>query len=268
MDINIFEQFVWFIRERESIRKKKESGSPPPWTDDPFLQKYKFTNVWRQDDKTTKYIHSVKRDNWLDEILWIAWARIINKIETLQELPAPTFLTLDEWSEEIINHSILYSDAYIVLPRLPKGSIKIHEIIRLLKIIAHNCEVYVDLTLNTDTPSEEEIKLFIFRNLPRIKGLILYEMMCDWRQYSGEEETYCNIGTGASSTLKLLYPNEKPSVEQIAEITDILNAEGSVKHETYGYLTWRCIEGVCCEFRKYLNLKNRNNSRKRKYKYV
>lgn len=46
--------FVNFMVERENIRIKKELGQPWPWTDDPILQTYKFTNVHRSDDRTSR----------------------------------------------------------------------------------------------------------------------------------------------------------------------------------------------------------------------
>lgn len=43
-----------YMEEREYIRMKKEAGEPPPWTDDWILNTYKFTNVKRANDRTTK----------------------------------------------------------------------------------------------------------------------------------------------------------------------------------------------------------------------
>ena len=40
-------------RERESIRRKRLAGEPPPWTEDPILRAWRFTNVHREHDKTT-----------------------------------------------------------------------------------------------------------------------------------------------------------------------------------------------------------------------
>jgi len=54
------ERFVYFIRERESIRLKKEAGKPKPWTDDPILQRYRFCNVRRMDDKVSRWL----LENW------------------------------------------------------------------------------------------------------------------------------------------------------------------------------------------------------------
>ena len=36
---------LYWISERESIRKKKKSGEPKPWTKDPILRDYKFCHV-------------------------------------------------------------------------------------------------------------------------------------------------------------------------------------------------------------------------------
>lgn len=49
------EPLVKYIVERESIRNNKEVlGKVRPWTKDPILHKFKFTNVHRSDDRTTR----------------------------------------------------------------------------------------------------------------------------------------------------------------------------------------------------------------------
>ena len=40
--------FDWCI-EREAMRVRRESGEPPPWTQDPVFQKGRFLNVFRED---------------------------------------------------------------------------------------------------------------------------------------------------------------------------------------------------------------------------
>lgn len=53
---------LWdYIRERERIRFQKMTGKPAPWTDDPILQKFKFTNVKRIYDRTTQAFLEVYR---------------------------------------------------------------------------------------------------------------------------------------------------------------------------------------------------------------
>ena len=43
-----------FCRKREAAREKRESGAPAPWSDDPVLQRGRFLNVFREDDRGTK----------------------------------------------------------------------------------------------------------------------------------------------------------------------------------------------------------------------
>lgn len=80
---------VRFIKERESIRLKKEAGKPQPWTKDPILGKYRFCNVHREDDRVTRWL----RANWYphfdgDPDIWFAAvvARLLNLPESLTDV--------------------------------------------------------------------------------------------------------------------------------------------------------------------------------------
>ena len=55
-DSPLFSTYVNLINERESIRVLKESGEPKPWTKDPHLQKWRFTNMRRMDDKVSLWL--------------------------------------------------------------------------------------------------------------------------------------------------------------------------------------------------------------------
>lgn len=46
--------FFDYINEREQIRLRKEADLPFPWTDDVILRTFKFTNVKRHHDKTSR----------------------------------------------------------------------------------------------------------------------------------------------------------------------------------------------------------------------
>ena len=48
--------FFDFCKERESIRKKRDSGEPFPWSNDPIFQNGRFLNVFREDDRVSKAI--------------------------------------------------------------------------------------------------------------------------------------------------------------------------------------------------------------------
>lgn len=48
--------FYTFIKEREAIRLRRAAGQPWPWTNDPILRKFSFTNVKREHDRTSRIL--------------------------------------------------------------------------------------------------------------------------------------------------------------------------------------------------------------------
>jgi hypothetical protein len=85
-------RYCYWQRERESIRIKKESGDvPAPWTDDKILQDFKFCQVFREDDRTTRWFKSHIRENLRnDEDVLMAtiifrWFNLIETGRTLIE---------------------------------------------------------------------------------------------------------------------------------------------------------------------------------------
>jgi hypothetical protein len=51
----VFENYWRFAAERQRIFLKRLAGEPQPWTDDPILGAYKFTNVFRAADRVSQY---------------------------------------------------------------------------------------------------------------------------------------------------------------------------------------------------------------------
>jgi len=56
METQPFYNFLYWINQRHAIYCRKKEGLPWPWTEDKILQKYKFTNVFRELDKTTVWM--------------------------------------------------------------------------------------------------------------------------------------------------------------------------------------------------------------------
>ncbi len=52
----VFEAYWKFAAERQAIFMKRMHGEPAPWTTDPILQQYKFTNVYRANDRVSQYL--------------------------------------------------------------------------------------------------------------------------------------------------------------------------------------------------------------------
>lgn len=91
-------RLLYWIRERESIRLKKEAGDPKPWTEDPILQRYRFCNVRRMDDKVSQWL----LENWYKPykdhhniLIACVLARFFNLPSTLEAIGFP-----ETWNAE------------------------------------------------------------------------------------------------------------------------------------------------------------------------
>ena len=80
------DRLLYWMIERERVRKAKEAGEPAPWTADPILATYRFTNVRRMDDKVSRWLMT----NWYEPffnhrnmLAAVALARFVNKPESL-----------------------------------------------------------------------------------------------------------------------------------------------------------------------------------------
>ena len=60
LDESMVEKFFYWIDERHNMFKVRSAGKPPPWTYDPILRDYKFTNPFRENDRVTVWM----RQNW------------------------------------------------------------------------------------------------------------------------------------------------------------------------------------------------------------
>lgn len=56
------ESFFKFARDRHDIYLKRKAGQSRPWTEDPILHQYRFTNVFRELDATTVWFKNNVRE--------------------------------------------------------------------------------------------------------------------------------------------------------------------------------------------------------------
>jgi hypothetical protein len=89
---------LYWMREREAVRLRKEAGEPRPWTEDPILDEWRFCNVDRCDDTVTRWIFAnVIAPHRDSPVLWfnLLVSRLVNWPPTLAELGY-----CDEWRPE------------------------------------------------------------------------------------------------------------------------------------------------------------------------
>jgi len=86
----VFDTYWRFAAERQMIFFRRLEGAPYPWTTDPILGRYKFTNAYRASDRVSQYL--IRRviysgDQSPDEVYFrIILFKIFNRIETWELL--------------------------------------------------------------------------------------------------------------------------------------------------------------------------------------
>jgi hypothetical protein len=87
-------RLLYWIKEREAIRRKRSGGRPAPYTSDPILHTYRFCNVRRMDDKVSDWLWR----NWYEPnydhpnmLAAVALARFVNLPESLDGLQPYVF---------------------------------------------------------------------------------------------------------------------------------------------------------------------------------
>ena len=128
----VFDTYWHFAAKRQDIFFKRLENNPQPWTDDPILIDYKFTNAYRASDRVSQYliknvIYRNDLPNDAEEVLFrILLFKLFNKIETweLLEKKLGSIIYRDyqfDHYNNILSQAIgskkrIYSAAYIMPP--------------------------------------------------------------------------------------------------------------------------------------------------------
>lgn len=102
-DARVFDLVHW-ISEREAIRQRREAGAPPPWASDPVMETVRFTNVRREDDRTTRWIATHWRNDNVGHPYFLkamVLARLVNYIDTLDEIKYPEDWDMVEYTYQL-----------------------------------------------------------------------------------------------------------------------------------------------------------------------
>ncbi len=186
----VFDTYWRFAAERQAIFFRRLNGAPPPWTDDPVLSEYKFTNSYRASDRVSQYlIRNViyKRDQSPEELFFrIILFKFFNKIETWELLENEigelsfadySYEQYDDTLNQAINRkSRIYSAAYI----MPSGgslqvSKRKHQMhLRLLEQMMRD-----ELPLRLAEACSMRQAFELLRSYPTIGDFLAYQYVTD-----------------------------------------------------------------------------------------
>lgn len=137
----VYESYWRFAAERTAIYYRRLFDSKGPWTGDPVLRAYRFTNTFRASDRVSQYLireiqYSPDRSQAPSEVFFRTLLfKIFNRVDTWERLegelgPISWQHTRLEDIDELLTRSLLtgqriYSAAYI-MPSPPFGKLRKH----------------------------------------------------------------------------------------------------------------------------------------------
>ncbi|MBA2749368.1 MAG: hypothetical protein H0U45_11665 [Tatlockia sp.] len=188
----VFDTYWKFAVERQKVFFKRLNNYSPPWTDDPVILQYKFTNAYRASDRVSQYLirNVIYNENYPatpNEVFFrIILFKLFNKIETWELLEKSLgIITYENYSfkkydkvftKAMSNGKPIYSGAYI----MPSGgkllghSIKHRNHLMLLEKMMKD-ELYKSLV---DCSSMQK-GFNLLREYPTIGDFLAYQYITD-----------------------------------------------------------------------------------------
>jgi hypothetical protein len=259
----VFDTYWRFAAERQAIYFRRLARARAPWTTDPILSEYKFTNVYRASDRVSQYL--IQRVIYgatyepQDVVLRVLLFKIFNKIETWELLESQTgpisasnfdVPLLDRTLSEAMHHGArIYSAAYI-MPNAPKqvaGSPKHHSHLELLRTLLRSPWM-TELLGAPSMRSAFEILL----SLPSIGPFLGYQYAVDLNYsecFDFSEDDFVQPGPGALSGLKKCFDSlgDYSPAEAIRWVADRQEAEFSARGIKFQTLWGRRLHLIDCQ---------------------
>lgn len=259
--------FWYWINERHQIYLRKEAKRPKPWTTDPILRDYKFTNVFRELDKTTKwmrkYLTGYNDGARSDRMIFNCCVfRLFGTIEMSDAIG-----WIDNWRpKEVIDIAKsrlergekVFTGAYIVTNgglREPKVDVVVN---RYLTPIWTHREKIASVAYDKSTLYDTWNELHKYPGFGG-GGFMAYEVVSDLRwtrvlKLARDKMTWANAGPGCLRGLRRLFPDMKKFASNSTMMKLLERSRKNIK-DYVPQMEMRDIEHSLCEFDKYCRVK-------------
>jgi hypothetical protein len=276
MSLSREREFFQFMGERERIRLRKEADLPYPWTDDSILRSYKFTNVRRQHDKTSRLLREEfytphYYNNPVDILMNCALFRYFGTIEFARAVGWQTHENFDfEGIKEtarvrLANRERVFTGAYVITNQgisAPKQEVVVDTFLKGLHGKAHDLVRVVSMTRRWRDVSELMRTLMGFGGSGFMTKEILLDTMYSnlWggvsngMTFPADYWEWTPIGPGArrGAARVLGDPEAKPLSESKALSTILWLTNGQDLHTELDFkLSPTDVQFQLCEFDKY-----------------
>jgi hypothetical protein len=251
------EPFFAFARARHKIYLQRLAGKPSPWTNDPILQRYRFTNVFRELDATTIWFAQHLRNplrNSIEVLPATVVFRWFNRRTTGEAIKQnKNYLNPAALRKAIAKLPPPYvTGAYMIYTTCLKAPTKQEGV---LQAIEHWYEAHKDWRKFKCSSLQETCQW--------VKSICLgdfmaYEIACDLRHTkllacADDVMTWANFGPGSSRGIERVAGKGAG----LLEARELLKLSQNKKYWPKEWPAWemREVEHTLCEFDKYQRTK-------------
>ncbi|MEQ9111880.1 MAG: putative DNA base hypermodification protein [Rhodospirillaceae bacterium] len=277
-------EFFDFVKKREALRLVKETGASWPWSDDQILNTYKFTNVKREFDRTTKWMRRFwtlpHHSRPAGEIIFnCGLFRYFGTVELAEAIGWQDKWVVKDISEKISKrvdsgHRV-FTGAYII-PTLGKKEPKHIVVVRdILSSLWNNRDQLAEIAEKTQSWKQVGAHL---SQLPGYggTGFMVKELLQDVMQTpvlsnAVDRNTWCPAGPGARRGLNRVFMREfgarAPESKLLDEMINLFESRDSYLPATFPELELHDVQFQLCEFDKYERVRLGQGKPKAKYHY-
>lgn len=213
---------LWgYLYEREQIRLRREAGAPRPWTKDAILNIYKFTNVYREHDRVTRWMAKHVREPLKDKGTLVHACiafRWFNRISTGEAIFLPQRGNRHSawdaycaaWDTNTLKYAILercgegpyVTGAYII--KTPNGYGKLDGVLKLID------QAFVPATKIQANPTTLERAYEILLDIPYMGTFTAAQVIADLKytpafRNARDWDTFVHSGPGSRAGLNIVF---------------------------------------------------------------
>lgn len=219
----VLEVFKYYVAERYRIHMRKDvEGKPFPWTNDPILSMYRFTNVRREQDKNSRYLLNMMKvhgnklsHNMVANILLF---RLFNKIETMEYLGG--WVDFENYDGEMIRNQlssvpegyVYFTNAYLSSGMKKEFNMYFpNEIMRVMNIPKVVRKFAADLVTGIVIANGPQDVIDTFKQINGISDFLAYQLFVDLtylEDFPWSENEFVISGPGCELGLDYLFINK------------------------------------------------------------
>lgn len=283
-------KFFSFIYERQNIYHKKEVlNLPPPWTDDEILKRYHFCNVYRETDRSSRYlIETVLNKDYhpIMKFFNIIAYRFFNQVglfdKIFEEPLHPLrfdFTSLEKLLDDKIKNNVqLFNTAYVTCGRAYNKNYRKNDkhiqVLLILNYLAGKIKESSSFVEKIQIVGKPYQAIDILKDIHGIGDFIASQIMVDLTYtrfflHKFTSNNFCIIGPGAVGGIQQIEPDipiskmkeyclrlrdmQEDMFNRLKEETgkDWLSIHYKDAYCCTPYLSAMDMQGCLCEFRKY-----------------